>query len=113
MSIDVWWPKLRQESREYLIANNGDAGPPDLVVEIAQAGGVTTTDAWWVGHSGPTGFYLSDEAIDWIDEVASGETPEPRPDDRNTTSWIAALRAAPVLVTCSTSSDIELVLECG
>ena len=69
-----------------LIANNGDVVPPDLVVEIAQAGGVTTTDAWWVGHSGPTGFFLSDEAIDWIDEVANGETPEPRPDDHNTTS---------------------------
>ncbi len=45
MSIEAWWPKLRHESREYLIANNGDAVPPDLVVEIAQAGGVTTTDA--------------------------------------------------------------------
>ena len=61
-----------------LIANNGDVVPPDLVVEIAQAGGVTTTDAWWVGHSGPTGFFLSDEAIDWIDEVANGEAPDPQ-----------------------------------
>ena len=86
MSIEAWWPKLRLQSREYLIANNGDVVPPDLVGEIARAGGVTTTDAWWVGHSDPTGFFLSDEAIDWIDEVANGETPEPRPDDHNTTS---------------------------
>ena len=86
MSIEVWWPKLRQQSRDYLIANNGDVVPPALVVEITQAGGAITTDAWWVGQSGPTGFYLSDEAIDWVDEVANGETHEPRPDDLNPTS---------------------------
>lgn len=83
MSIEAWWPRLRQQSRDYLIANNGDVVPPELVEEIAHAGGtITTSDAWWVGRSGPTGFYLSDEAIDWIDEMANGETPEPR--DRGT-----------------------------
>ena len=35
-------------------------------------------EAWWVGQSGPNGFYLSDEAVDWVDEVANGETPERR-----------------------------------
>jgi hypothetical protein len=39
-----------------------------------------------LGQSGPTGLYLSDEAIDWIDEVPNGDTPEPRPDDLNPTS---------------------------
>jgi hypothetical protein len=34
------------------------------------------TDAWWVGENGPTGFHLSDAAIDWIEEVANRETPE-------------------------------------
>ncbi len=86
MSIEVWWPKLRQQSRDYLIANNGDVVPPDLVDEIARAGGIIRTDAWWVGQSGPAGLLLSDEAIDWIDEVANGETPEPRAEDRNPTS---------------------------
>ncbi len=78
MSIEAWWPKLQQQSRDYLIANNGDVVPPDLVEEIARAGGVIRPDAWWVGQSDTTGFFLSDEAIDWIDEVANGETPEPR-----------------------------------
>ena len=78
MSIDAWWPKLGQHSRDYLIANNGDVVPPDLVEEIARAGGVIRADAWWIGQSDSTGFFLSDEAIDWIDEVANGETPEPR-----------------------------------
>jgi hypothetical protein len=30
----------------------------------------------WVGQNGPTGFYLSDEAVDWIEEVANRETPQ-------------------------------------
>lgn len=86
MSIEEWWPKLRRQSRDYLINNNGDVVPPDLVVKIAQAGGVITSDAWWVGQSGPSGFYLSDEAVDWIEEVANGETPAPRPDDLSPTA---------------------------
>lgn len=86
MSVEAWWPKLRQQSREYLIDNNGDEVPPDLVGEIARAGGVITTDAWWVGRSGPTGFFLSDEAIDWIEEVADGEKPVLRAEGHNPTS---------------------------
>lgn len=81
MSIEVWWPRLRQESRDWLVDNNGDAVPSDLVAEIVRAGGAITTDAWWVGQSGPTGFYLSDEAIDWVETIANGEDPDPTPVD--------------------------------
>lgn len=78
MNIEEWWPKLRRESREYLIANNGDVVPAALVAEITRAGGDKDSDAWRAGDSGADGFYLTDEAIDWIDEVANGETPPPR-----------------------------------
>ncbi|RMB62160.1 hypothetical protein [Tessaracoccus antarcticus] len=78
MSIEEWWPKLRSESRDYLIANNGDVVPPKLVQEITGAGGVITPDAWWLGQSGPAGLDLSDEAVAWIEEVANGETPRRR-----------------------------------
>jgi len=30
-----------------------------------------------VGQDRPTGFFLAEEAILWINEVANGETPEP------------------------------------
>ena len=79
-SLEEWWPRLSQESRDWLIANNGDAVPASVTEEITRAGGVVSADAWWVGQSGPTGFYLSDEAIDWIEAVANGETPRPRGD---------------------------------
>ena len=79
-SLEEWWPRLSQATRDWLIANNGDVVRASVVEEIKRAGGLVTSDAWWVGQSGPTGFYLSDEAVDWIEEVANGEMPEPRRD---------------------------------
>ncbi|MFK4298270.1 hypothetical protein ABH924_003438 [Arthrobacter sp. GAS37] len=76
MSIEHWWPKLKPSTQKWLIENNGDAVSSDVVAEITQVGGVITSDAWWVGESGPSGLYLSDEAVDWIEAVANGEVPE-------------------------------------
>ena len=77
MSIEVWWPNLKPSSRDWLIDNNGDAVPVEVVDDIVSAGGTVAMDASWVGEVGPEGVYLSDEAIDWVEEVANGETPEP------------------------------------
>lgn len=76
MSIEQWWPKLEPSTRQWLIDNNGDAVPEDVVDEIIAAGGVTDSVAWWVGQSGPSGFYFSDEAVDWIETVGNGEATE-------------------------------------
>lgn len=76
MSIEQWWPKLRPSTREWLIENNGDAVPAEIVAEVTAAGGAITSDAWWVGQSGPSGFYISDEAADWIEAIANDEDPE-------------------------------------
>lgn len=76
MSIEQWWPKVRPLTREWLIENNGDALPAHIVAEVAAAGGSITSDAWWVGQSGPSGFFISDEAADWIEEIANGEDPD-------------------------------------
>ncbi|GAB3033980.1 hypothetical protein GCM10027052_09370 [Parafrigoribacterium mesophilum] len=67
---------MKPTTREWLIENNGDAVPPEIVAEITAAGGSITSDAWWVGQSGPSGFYISDEAADWIEAAANGETPD-------------------------------------
>lgn len=74
--IATWWPKLKPETRQYLIDNNGDAIPGEIVAEIAHAGGVIASDAWWVGSSGPTGFFISDEAADWVEEIANEDESE-------------------------------------
>ena len=76
-SIEEWWPRLSQETRDWLLANNGDAVPASVTEEITRAGGLVATDATWVDQNGPTGFHLSDEAVDWIEEVANGEMPQP------------------------------------
>lgn len=80
LSMEDWWPRLPHETRDWLIANNGDAVPSWVAEQITRAGGVVATEAWWVAEYGPNGFYLSDEAVDWIDEVANGEVPQRRGD---------------------------------
>jgi hypothetical protein len=78
VSLEDWWPRLPPETQDWLIANNGDVVPAWVTEQITLAGGVVATDAWWVSQYGPMGCYLSDEAVDWIDAVANGETPERR-----------------------------------
>ena len=75
MPIAQWWPKLRQQTRDWLIANNGDAVPAAVVAQIAEAGGPTASDTWWVADEDATGPVMPDEAIDWIEEIANEEAP--------------------------------------
>lgn len=77
MGIEQWWPKLKPTTREWLIENNGDEVPAEVVAEIAEAGGPVSSDPWWVGQGGPDRC-LPDEATDWIEAVANGEKPEAR-----------------------------------
>lgn len=78
MDIDEWWPKVDASTQDRLIANTGDAVSADVMRHIARAGGVVTDDARWVGTSGLSGLYLSDEATDWIDAIVNGETTRDR-----------------------------------
>jgi hypothetical protein len=73
MEIEEWWPKLSESAREWLIANNGDVVAGAVLNEIASAGGVVESGAWWIGEGGPEGLYLSDRATDWIEETANRE----------------------------------------
>lgn len=73
MPIEVWWPRLRTETREWLIAHNGDAVPPLIVEEIAAQGGLAVTDAWWADVDGSPGHGMPDEAVDWIEEAANDD----------------------------------------
>ena len=75
MSIEQWWPKLRPSTRDWLIENNGDVVPAEVLREIEDAGGSVASGAWRVGANGPSDFSFSDEAIDWIEGVGNGETP--------------------------------------
>ena len=74
MGTIEWWPQLDSDAKAWLIAHNGEAVSPEVLSKIAAAGGTVTPSAWWVGESGPHGFYLSDEAVDWIETTANDET---------------------------------------
>ena len=76
MSLETWWPLLHPETRDWLIANNGDALSTPVLDDITRVNGSVSSDAWWVGETGPSGFYLSDAGVDWIEEVANGEVPK-------------------------------------
>ncbi len=76
MNLETWWPLLRQESRDWIMANNGDALITSVLDEIISVGGPLPSGAWWVGEHVANGLYLSDAGVDWVEEVANGEVPE-------------------------------------
>ena len=71
MDIELWWPKLMPSTRAWLMQNNGDAVPPEIVAEIARAGGEVEPDS----ETDQPGTYLSDDDVDWIETVANEEEP--------------------------------------
>ena len=73
MTIEVWWPKLPAQTRQWLIANNGDVVPEPVMAEIAAVGGPAISDPWWSEAEGSGGRSMPDEAIDWIEEIANDD----------------------------------------
>jgi hypothetical protein len=74
MEIIEWWPRLDSDAKAWLIAHNGEAVSADVLSKIVAAGGSVTSNEGWVGESGPDGFFLSDEAVDWIETAANDES---------------------------------------
>ncbi|MBT2585649.1 hypothetical protein [Arthrobacter sp. ISL-95] len=74
MDIQVWWPLLDAETRDWLIEHNGEPLPPEVVTRIMAATGGTSDSRWWASGSAD-GPQLSDEAVDWIEGVANDEGP--------------------------------------
>lgn len=73
MRIEEWWPRIDSSTQQWLIDNNGDVVPPNVLDQISAAAGAPTADAPWVGDDGPGGFFLSNGATDWIEETANDE----------------------------------------
>lgn len=72
MDIEQWWPRLAQSAREWLVANNGDEVPSEIVEEIEAAGGPGLHDSWW-GDEVPKHHAMPDTAVDWIEASANDE----------------------------------------
>lgn len=73
MNIENWWPLLNSSTRQWLIDNNGDVVPPNILDQIEAVAGPLMPEAPWVAGNDAEEFLLSDQAIDWIEEAANAE----------------------------------------
>lgn len=73
MDLDEWWNGVMPQTRDWLIAHNGEALTPEVVADISRAGGLIASDSWWMGERGADGVFLSDAATDWVASRADGE----------------------------------------
>lgn len=75
MGNEQWWSKLEPTTREWLIANNGDAVTERVATEVAAAGGPVAVEQ--AGEGTQPGWFYPDEVVDWVEEIANDED---RPD---------------------------------
>jgi hypothetical protein len=98
MGIETIWPLLSADTRDWLIANNGDAVPADIAAEIDEAVETSGSDDVWAADDDSVDVrpavegadvdtededededdelevgarYLADEVVDWIEEFAN------------------------------------------
>ncbi|NUS34924.1 MAG: hypothetical protein HOQ04_00395 [Pseudarthrobacter sp.] len=76
MKIQEWWPLVTAETRNWLIAHNGEPLTQAVSAEILSATRGATESGWWAGESAD-GPQLTDAAVDWIETIANGEDPAP------------------------------------
>lgn len=76
MKIQEWWPLVTTETRNWLIAHNGEPLAPSVSADILAATRGATERVWWAGDSAG-GPQLTDAATDWIETIANGENPAP------------------------------------
>lgn len=73
MDLEQWWTLVMPDTREWLMAHNGEALTPEVVADISRAGGMIAAESWWMGQRTADGVHLSDAATDWIEERGNGE----------------------------------------
>jgi hypothetical protein len=76
VEIEQWWARLDPSTQQWLIDHNGEAIPGEVVAKIVEAGGPVTSDSWWSHEDGPSGFYLPDDAVDWVETTANDDEAE-------------------------------------
>ncbi|WP_245673009.1 hypothetical protein [Aldersonia kunmingensis] len=75
MRIDAWWPRLTDESRNWLMDHNGEPLDPSVKRDVLDVNDGNVDPSWWAGESTEGQSELTDEAIDWIEAVANGAPP--------------------------------------
>jgi hypothetical protein len=70
MNISRWWGQLDSDTQTWLIEHNGEPLSPEVEKALRDT---DIDDSSWAEPSSD-GVALADEAIDWIEAVANGET---------------------------------------
>ena len=75
MDIPTLWRRLGADTRDWLIAHNGEQLTPDIIDALVSANGGVLDPEWLAedGDEDGDGPVLADGAIDWIDATANGE----------------------------------------
>lgn len=72
-TIEAVWLELRPETREWLIAHNGESVPGNIISEVTRLSGPMAVGTIWVDDPSSASFHFSDEVTDWIEQTANGE----------------------------------------
>ncbi|MGZ8801717.1 MAG: hypothetical protein ACXWZL_03610 [Mycobacterium sp.] len=73
MGIAEWWGALAPETRDWLIAHNGEPLSAQVLDEVVAANNGAKDPSWWAGESTEGASQLTDDAVDWIESVANAE----------------------------------------
>ena len=71
MDMSEIWPHLTEPTRAWLVEHNGEPLPDDVLDAILAVTGGQRDPSWWAGDSTEGDTQLTDEAVDWIEEVAN------------------------------------------
>ena len=74
MDIPTLWSTLETQTREWMVKHNGEPLVPAILEALIEANG-GSLDAAWLAEDDGDGPVLIDDAADWIEAVANGESP--------------------------------------
>lgn len=72
MDLPTLWPRLDMQTRDWLMAHNGEPLAPAVADALTLANGGSADTSWFSDHEDGV---LTDEAVDWIEGIANAEDP--------------------------------------
>jgi hypothetical protein len=81
MGIETIWPLLSADTRDWLIANNGDAVPADIAAEIDEAVDASGSDEVWADPDDSVVLRPADETSDEDADIDDDEDDEDDEED--------------------------------
>jgi hypothetical protein len=71
--MEAIWSELTPETREWLIADNGESVPENIISAVTRLGGAVGVATYWVNDPSSASVHFTDAVTDWIEQTANGE----------------------------------------